>query len=85
MITLTIYDKILVIRRGELKPRERRRKASRLGTRYSTTGLNEFFKEVQKQPSDFTPKEKEIILEVYQKGYMLKDKVIRPAMVKVNE
>lgn len=52
----------LVIRRGELKPRERRRKASRLGTRYSTTGLNEFFKEVQKQPSDFTPKEKEIIL-----------------------
>ena len=30
-------------------------------------------------------KEKEIILEVYQKGYMLKDKVIRPAMVKVNQ
>ena len=30
-------------------------------------------------------KEKEIILEVYQKGYMLKDKVIRPAMVKVND
>ena len=30
-------------------------------------------------------KEKEIILEVYQKGYMLKDKVIRPAMVKVSE
>lgn len=30
-------------------------------------------------------KEKEIILEVYQKGYMLKDKVIRPAMVKVNK
>ncbi len=28
---------------------------------------------------------KEIILEVYQKGYMLKDKVIRPAMVKVNK
>ncbi|MEG2351318.1 MAG: nucleotide exchange factor GrpE [Bacilli bacterium] len=30
-------------------------------------------------------KEKEIITEVYQKGYMLKDKVIRPAMVKVNK
>lgn len=30
-------------------------------------------------------KEKDIILEVYQKGYMLKDKVIRPAMVKVNK
>lgn len=30
-------------------------------------------------------KEKGIVLEVYQKGYMLKDKVIRPAMVKVNE
>ena len=30
-------------------------------------------------------KEKEIILEVYQKGYTLKDKVIRPAMVKVNK
>lgn len=30
-------------------------------------------------------KEKGIILEVFQKGYTLKDKVIRPAMVKVNE
>ncbi len=30
-------------------------------------------------------KQKEIILEVYQKGYILKDKVIRPAMVKVNK
>ena len=30
-------------------------------------------------------KESDIILEVYQKGYMLKDKLIRPAMVKVNK
>ncbi len=30
-------------------------------------------------------KDKEMILEVYQKGYMLKDKVLRPAMVKVNK
>ena len=30
-------------------------------------------------------KEKDVVLEVYQKGYMLKDKVIRPAMVKVNK
>lgn len=30
-------------------------------------------------------KEKEIVVEVYQKGYMLYDKVIRPAMVKVNK
>ncbi len=30
-------------------------------------------------------KEKDIILEVYQKGYMLKDKLLRPAMVKVNK
>ena len=30
-------------------------------------------------------KEEDIILEVMQKGYMLKDKVIRPAMVKVNK
>ena len=30
-------------------------------------------------------KEEDIVLEVYQKGYMLKDKVIRPAMVKVNK
>ncbi len=30
-------------------------------------------------------KPKEIVLEVYQKGYMYKDKVIRPAMVKVNK
>ena len=30
-------------------------------------------------------KEKDIVLEVYQKGYILKDKVIRPAMVKVNK
>ena len=30
-------------------------------------------------------KEDNIILEVLQKGYMLKDKVIRPAMVKVNK
>jgi len=30
-------------------------------------------------------KNKDIILEVLQKGYMLKDKVIRPAMVKVNK
>lgn len=30
-------------------------------------------------------KEKGVVLEVYQKGYMLKDKAIRPAMVKVNE
>ena len=30
-------------------------------------------------------KEKEIITEVYQKGYMLKDKLLRPAMVKVNK
>lgn len=30
-------------------------------------------------------KEKGIVLEVLQKGYMYKDKVIRPAMVKVNE
>ena len=30
-------------------------------------------------------KEQDIVLEVYQKGYMLKDKVIRPAMVKVNK
>ena len=30
-------------------------------------------------------KEKEIILEVYQKGYMLKDKLLRPSMVKVNK
>ena len=30
-------------------------------------------------------KESGIILEVYQKGYMYKDKVIRPSMVKVNE
>lgn len=30
-------------------------------------------------------KEKGIVLEVMQKGYMYKDKVIRPAMVKVNE
>ena len=29
-------------------------------------------------------KDKDIVLEVYQKGYILKDKVIRPAMVKVN-
>ena len=30
-------------------------------------------------------KESDIILEVYQKGYMLIDKLIRPAMVKVNK
>ena len=30
-------------------------------------------------------KELEIVLEVFQKGYMLKDKVIRPSMVKVNK
>ena len=30
-------------------------------------------------------KEKDVVLEVYQKGYMYKDKVIRPAMVKVNK
>ncbi len=30
-------------------------------------------------------KDKDIVLEVYQKGYILKDKVIRPAMVKVNK
>ena len=30
-------------------------------------------------------KEKETVLEVYQKGYTLKDKVIRPAMVQVNK
>ena len=30
-------------------------------------------------------KESGIILEVFQKGYMYKDKVIRPSMVKVNE
>ena len=30
-------------------------------------------------------KEKDIIIEVYQKGYMLKDKLLRPAMVKVNK
>ena len=30
-------------------------------------------------------KEKDIIIEVYQKGYMLKDKLLRPAMVKVNQ
>ncbi len=30
-------------------------------------------------------KESGVVIEVYQKGYMLKDKVIRPAMVKVNE
>lgn len=32
-----------------------------------------------------TDQEQGIILEVYQKGYILKDKVIRPAMVKVNK
>ena len=30
-------------------------------------------------------KKEGIVLEVYQKGYMFKDKVIRPAMVKVNK
>ena len=30
-------------------------------------------------------KESGIILEVFQKGYIYKDKVIRPSMVKVNE
>lgn len=30
-------------------------------------------------------KESNVVLEVYQKGYMLKDKLIRPAMVKVNK
>ena len=30
-------------------------------------------------------KDKDIVLEVYKKGYILKDKVIRPAMVKVNK
>lgn len=30
-------------------------------------------------------KEDNIVLEVFQKGYMLKDKLIRPAMVKVNK
>ena len=30
-------------------------------------------------------KESDIVLEVYQKGYMLKDKLIRPAMVKGNK
>ena len=30
-------------------------------------------------------KEENVILEVFQKGYMLKEKVIRPAMVKVNK
>lgn len=30
-------------------------------------------------------KEKDIIIEVYQKGYTLKDKLLRPAMVKVNK
>ena len=30
-------------------------------------------------------KEQDVILEVLQKGYMLKDKVIRPSMVKVNK
>lgn len=29
--------------------------------------------------------EEDVILEVFQKGYTLKDKVIRPAMVKVNK
>lgn len=30
-------------------------------------------------------KDQDVILEVLQKGYMLKDKVIRPSMVKVNK
>ena len=30
-------------------------------------------------------KEKELVTEVFQKGYKLKDKVLRPAMVKVNK
>ena len=30
-------------------------------------------------------KETDIVVEVFQKGYMLKDRVIRPAMVKVNK
>lgn len=30
-------------------------------------------------------KEKDVVLQVYQKGYTLKDKVIRPAMVEVNK
>lgn len=30
-------------------------------------------------------KEKDMVVEVFQKGYMLKEKVIRPAMVKVNK
>lgn len=53
----------LVIKKGDLKPRERRRKASLIGARYTTMGLDKFFKEVQKQPSDFTPKEKDILLQ----------------------
>lgn len=53
----------LVIKKGDLKPRERRRKASLIGARYTTIGLDKFFKEVQKQPSDFTPKEKDILLQ----------------------
>ena len=33
----------------------------------------------------YNTKESDIVLEVYQKGYMLKEKIIRPAMVKVNK
>jgi molecular chaperone GrpE len=60
--------------------------------------LNEFeVKEIEALGKPFDPQyhqalltdndeteENEMILEVLQKGYMLKDKVIRPAMVKVN-
>ena len=55
-------------------------------------------KEIEALGKDFDPKlhqavmtemnddkEKDVILEVYQKGYMLKDKLLRPAMVKVNK
>ena len=35
--------------------------------------------------TEASDKEKDIVLEVLQKGYLYKDKVIRPAMVKVSE
>ena len=54
---------------------------SRLGVVYSTNPDYQFTTEedcVEEQ-------EDEVVLEVLQKGYMYKDRVLRTAMVKVNE
>ena len=50
-----------------------------------TTAYKKSYKLMKKDKEKAEDKESGIVIEILQKGYVLKDRILRPAMVKVSE